>query len=577
MEASVNSRVDTICRACLSEGSNMKSLLDRMEGDSRSLYEVLSYVANINVSPSNKYPQQVCSECYSILCKTYEFKQQCLKSDNVLKVMIEKDVSNGVKVEISEKPTLPYQCTICYEKFMTCALLETHVMFGHYCVKDACKDYDNYNVLSVEITEANASLKPYEVKEEAVELGAEFTDYLDVDDSYTELTEYKQEDDKFECSSCGDSFNNDKDFKMHIENCNSWSISRIPITKFKKSLKHEVTKKEACSKCDKRFTTTKALKCHQRAVHRDETDETYQCTVCMRSFLRKNSFLSHMRMHQTKENMKFICNTCKREFQHQAHLDNHILAVHTRDKGYSCDICNINFTTQECLNIHKGTHKVEKKHQCELCSKAFQMLSTLNEHMRTHTGERPHLCSICGRGFTQKNNLEQHVRRHKGLKPFKCDTCDRGFVSKGELVAHTRKHSGAHPFVCDDCGKGFTTSSSLVKHRRIHTGERPYGCDLCTMRFSASGTLKNHRRTHTGEKPYQCSHCEKAFVQRQDLVSHIRCHTGERPYVCANCGQAFRKASALKTHVKIHVKDSGLSLSTLQDVSALLTVHHVAS
>ncbi|CAH0717116.1 unnamed protein product, partial [Brenthis ino] len=572
-----------------------------MDADDRTLLEVLSFITSTDITISDKYPKQVCNDCFITMCKADEFKKRCLQSENLLKSeLFHTTFQDLTKHEpLTNFDTLKSKSIIENQEhglfnFLNNQSKEEEINSdnmsdmnyrydGLRAIKEEHDDFlqDDMDDLAESIVIESKNVPNTKIDSSFSKIcGCEFVcadqcklethmreckhlvNKCDVTEENglthfeKELTDEKNE---FFCPVCGERFEYRSIYTLHL------NTHKKKVKVKDKKIKKNQDKKDilqialTCSECKEECPDMHSLKKHLNKHKTDgdtEDMQKYQCSMCMRQFTRKFSLIAHFKKHEDKARKIFTCKACKREFQHQAHLDNHIVLVHSKDKGFTCNKCNKSFTTQDCLDHHVEGHKLPKKHQCTVCNKTFTMLSTLTEHMRTHTGEKPFLCSICGKGFSQKNNLAQHMRRHQGLKPFKCEHCERRFVSKGELEAHNRKHSGAHPFVCDECGNSFTTSSSLTKHRRIHSGERPYACDLCSMRFAALGTLKNHRRTHTGEKPYQCSHCEKAFIQRNDLVSHIRCHTGERPYICTYCGQGFRKASALKVHLKIHGKDT---------------------
>ncbi|XP_013175844.1 PREDICTED: gastrula zinc finger protein XlCGF57.1-like [Papilio xuthus] len=603
---------DLVCRVCLCKGVNMKLLTSKIESDDRTIAESLSFILNLYISESDAYAKQVCEDCYAVILKFDQFKKRCIQSEGSLddayyaesnvNIPISQDNKSAKEVSITKFcMDEPYQCSVCTKKFSDLLLLESHVLTGHSFANDQLMKDVNLTEAITQDSDYPTNTSPYDNSVEndndiefkpkdEINEGFGFADstgdlqcsMLDCNaKDEAEVTEQVKTSNVLYKCKCEAIFDNCDQYKEHLHKkiCKeTFNTVRPTRARKVKEKKNDEKVEYVCPKCNVKFISVKRYKMHLR-MHQTENmhpADKFSCSFCLRRFNYKHSYTAHMKTHKVKEGVKFICNTCKREFQHQAHLDNHILSVHTREKGFKCEYCAKNFSTQESLDNHREAHKVEKRHQCPMCNKAFYVLSTLKDHIRTHTGEKPFLCSDCGKGFSQKNNLTQHMRRHQGLKLFKCENCEQRFVSKGELVAHNRKHSGAHPFVCDECGNSFTTSSSLSKHRRIHTGEKPYACDLCDMKFTASGTLKNHRRRHTGEKPYQCSHCEKAFAQRQDLVSHIRCHTGERPFVCSTCGQAFRKATALKAHLKMHEKDTiflqkDVTLSIIHNANALIT------
>nr|XP_021199574.2 gastrula zinc finger protein XlCGF57.1-like [Helicoverpa armigera] len=613
MEISVET-FDKICRVCLIECADMKSLFTKMDDGDRNLFELLAFTANIHVKLEDALPKQVCGECESVMCKADAFKRRCTYSNTILNSIYQNSISNSNATIIDEKCSIKDENDDLTEKlssyvsFPPCDARNNSSENGFDKKSNLVQDSSIYEAADSSFFNLNSSKAPESsgttVKQE---LTLNFNDEIDFADHFDEATESEtlpieskeeplsNEEKTYTCI-CGQTFKLKDKYKSHLKlkSCNKYKKIFKNVNKNKlNNIQNEIE----CIDCNRKFKTMNAWRIHQQ-VHKnkqvdekktpfftckfclwefkseatlathiqkhektfDSKTETYQCSFCLRKFKNKTSLAAHIQRHEQTDNIKHVCKICKREFKYKAYLENHVLTMHSKKNGLSCEVCSQNFANEESLELHKDSHKNEKKHQCTVCNKAFVMSCTLKEHMRTHTGEKPFLCSQCGRGFSQKTNLAQHMRRHQGLKPFKCESCEKRFVSKGELDAHNRKHSGAHPFVCDDCGNGFTTSSALVKHRRIHTGEKPYQCDLCPMRFAASGTLKNHRRTHTGERPFQCSYCEKAFVQRNDLISHIRCHTGEKPYICTQCGQSFRKASGLKSHVKMHVKEPGSML-----------------
>ena len=167
---------------------------------------------------------------------------------------------------------------------------------------------------------------------------------------------------------------------------------------------------------------------------------------------------------------------------------------------YTCEKCDILFTSSKKLEIHSKTHK------------------------------NSHICEICKKSFKSKGNLKTHSRVHTGEKPFKCRECWKVFSTNGHLTDHFRVHTGERPFICQHCEKGFRRSSTLKKHLLLHYGIKPFKCEICKAEFRDTGNLAVHKRTHTGEKNFICEfeNCHKKFRTRGQLKHHMnsRIHSG---------------------------------------------------
>ncbi|KAJ4440990.1 hypothetical protein ANN_10839 [Periplaneta americana] len=248
---------------------------------------------------------------------------------------------------------------------------------------------------------------------------------------------------------------------------------------------------------------------------------------------------------------RFKCDVCEIRFSHSASLKRHVRG-HTGTKTFNCGICGKYFFEQGHLKTHTRLHTGEKPFKCDMCGKCFPQLIHLINHERQHTGDKPFKCNVCGKCFSQSSTLKNHERQHTGEKPFKCDMCGKCFPQLIHLINHVRVHTGEKPFKCDVCGKCFTQSVSLKSHERLHTGEKPFKCNICRKSFSHTASLKSHERYHTGEKPFRCNECGKCFSQCSSLKSHDRQHSGEKPFKCDVCGKCFSQVVHLESHKRVH-------------------------
>lgn len=480
MEISVQT-FDRICRVCLLECTDMKSLFTMLDGEKRNLFEILTFTADINVKLEDGLPKQVCGECESVMCKADAFKRRCRNSETILNKIYQSSLIRGETSNTDKKCAIKDENVDITDKRSFYISFETS-NDANYSSKDS---FDKKNVLvqdsSIFPTADSSFCKVTdstvpENTEQSVkeEINLNFDDDIGFPDQYDDEThcetvpiEYeedkplKSESKKYTCC-CGVSFTSKDKYKSHLkqENCNKY---KKILEKVNKNLLVTVKNELECVECNRKFKTPNTLRIHQEVHRKEQSSETksvsyvcrfclcqfkteaalrihilkheetvnskgesYQCSFCLRKFKNKTSLTAHMQRHEKTDSIKHICKVCKREFKYKAYLENHVLTMHTRKNGITCEVCAQSFPNEESLELHKDSHKNEKKHRCSVCNKAFLMLCTLKEHMRTHTGEKPFLCSQCGRGFSQKTNLAQHMRRHQGLKPFKCENCEKG-------------------------------------------------------------------------------------------------------------------------------------------------------
>ncbi|XP_077289315.1 uncharacterized protein LOC143913422 [Arctopsyche grandis] len=166
-------------------------------------------------------------------------------------------------------------------------------------------------------------------------------------------------------------------------------------------------------------------------------------------------------------------------------------------------------------------YKYERVHTCDQCGSSFRSNASLQAHIRRHLGIKPFVCRICGYASVLNMELRRHMMRHTGVKPYECRYCGRFFSDFGSRQKHERLHVGDRPYQCTVCGKSFTYSYVLSNHMLTHTGEKKYSCGPCNKKFTKAHHLKYHNKIHHRELYLQ----EQILQDEKKKIQHINLST----------------------------------------------------
>ncbi|XP_077321966.1 uncharacterized protein LOC143955723 [Lithobates pipiens] len=249
-------------------------------------------------------------------------------------------------------------------------------------------------------------------------------------------------------------------------------------------------KKFPCPQCGESFSSGLGLFIHQGS---HKQGELHSCSECGKCFLYKAQLVRHQRTHTGEK--PYPCPECGKCYAKKSELVLH-QKFHNGEEPHSCPECGKSFSHKSGLTMHKRSHTGEKPYSCPECGKGFIRKLGLVEHQRTHTGEKPYSCAECGKCFSLKLGLVVHQRIHTGERPYSCSECGKGFKRKCLLVMHQRSHTGEKPFSCLECGKSFSQKCNLNTHQRSHTGEKPYCCSECGKGFSLKSDFIKHQVRH---------------------------------------------------------------------------------
>ncbi|CAB3223112.1 unnamed protein product [Arctia plantaginis] len=371
---------DKICRVCLIQSVELKSLFTNIDGDGRNLLEILAFTANIDVKIEDSLPKQVCRACESIMCKADAFKRRCLESETILH-----NVYRNTN-EVTEK-------TKCIQ---------------NYSIKDEKTDLKEklceYSTL-VSPTPSNSG-SHYDLNKKNIDFPICSTTGLSLNKFSQEFSDKGEQTVKKETLSIIEEEN------QYLDHFDDDHFDSIPLDSLKKN--QEV-----------------------KTVNKKIGEKPFLCSQCGKGFSQKTNLAQHTRRHQGLK--PFKCESCEKRFVSKGELDAHT-RKHSGAHPFVCDDCGNGFTTSSALVKHRRIHTGERPYQCDLCPMRFAASGTLKNHRRTHTGERPFQCSYCEKAFVQRNDLISHIRCHTGERPYICNQCGQSFRKASGLKAHVKMH-----------------------------------------------------------------------------------------------------------------------------------------
>ncbi|KAL0811444.1 hypothetical protein ABMA28_009845 [Loxostege sticticalis] len=460
------------CRVCLETG-DMVSLFDWDENN-QQLGDKYTYCCGIKVSKNDSLPTLICLNCVDRLTFAYQFKQQCLTSNNTLEECLGEFMKSSAAVTSTapSKPTETETITIKQENGL---LLQYELPVEHDPTSTWTKTLNKYPLKvstpsSSVVTKApgpkkrgrprkypneqgQINLSPYQrkkpkepVKEPEALTTMIATGTLEIQDIKEEPADGEQNLDF--------AYDDDPEFQPESEEPDTEpeeAVQKAQPEKKKRGRPRKVQDKPAKAKKEE-----------------DDGEDV----------LLKETILAFSEP-----------------------IPEHILNPQPKKKTYQ----------------KRKKYVYEKTHVCETCGASFTSNASLQAHIRRHLGIKPFVCSVCGYSCVLNMELRRHMMRHTGQRPYKCRVCDRRFGDFGSRQKHERLHMGVRPYQCSVCGKSFTYSYVLANHMLTHTGEKKYSCGPCNKKFTKAHHLKYHNKVHHKELYIQQQLEMQAKKMRQQM------------------------------------------------------------
>lgn len=249
----------------------------------------------------------------------------------------------------------------------------------------------------------------------------------------------------------------------------------------------------------------------------------------------------------SKENFNkpFQVDNCKKSFDFQSNLKQHISRVH-ESVPIKCPRENCGkYVKSFYMNVHIRKQHESQKHQkyhcpVEGCEKFFFTKTGLIKHQKfTHENFKS-TCKNCGKEVL---HLKYHLWRclNNIEKKIFCSVqnCKSFFLSRAHLKRREKIVHEKFKYTCSNCGKKV---GWLSKHlnRCLSDGDRKFHCvvENCSSSFTTKSNLNDHvNSVHTN--PVKCSHkgCN-TFLKPCAMKRHVNYyHCRSDSYQCKNCGK----------------------------------------
>ncbi|XP_068178946.1 zinc finger protein 1035 [Antennarius striatus] len=531
-------------------------------------------------------------------------------------------------LQSSSTKILQFKCSYCTQRFRYRSLLLRHVVShtglqpyacvhcGHRfgsrtsCVTHEanCSDVNKEGESSVDASKQLSNMPTLRVVAQKLQTEGE--------------TEYK-------CKFCTKTFMKSRNLRRHI-------------------LTHNEVKPYRCKACDNCFSRYDHLKVHQIRckgrrsrlevcipkislddvgkgwqnkfnLNPTEKQETFECTICSRSFPTHAKLSRHNTLfHSTK---LFKCAGCGASFSHEKSLKHHRKVKRCRklskETGEPSPLVTVlpeesvtkplDRVRNQILQRIQPHYSKNYKYVCNYCPRAFGNGYQLRVHTRLHTGERPFACDYCGERFIRKDYVLRHYPKcikKPHQKKVLCHRCG-GFFHQIKLKSHKKS-----------CMLASSSSKSTVDKSQPSSSQSPpkgFSCAYCSSRFLLFSQLQEHfldeHKMETmfppastvplqhhlssipnikeepvdkscdkqpnltykmdtavvGEvsKSFSCSVCNMRFLNKAGLTGHQRVHTKDPPFICKTCKRGFWNKFLLRNHQrKCRPESNPLSIST---------------
>ncbi|CAF90823.1 unnamed protein product, partial [Tetraodon nigroviridis] len=116
------------------------------------------------------------------------------------------------------------------------------------------------------------------------------------------------------------------------------------------------------------------------------------------------------------------------------------MLIHASVRPFQCHVCFKTFVQKQTLKTHMIVHLPVKPFKCKVSREHPAPHRRGDPGQRADAFA--FASQVCGKSFNRMYNLLGHMHLHAGSKPFKCPYCTSKFNLKGNLSRHMKVKHG---------------------------------------------------------------------------------------------------------------------------------------
>ena len=400
---------------------------------------------------------------------------------------------------------------------------------------------------------------------------------------------------RFKCNICGELWNNEHDFKLHVKIVHFQHSPHLSPPQPQLAAAFPLFGTKAyyrCKYCSEEFNIEYLLERHIELEHSHH--QKILKNNCLNSEKSVNISQLSGKPHKRAFDQSIKCEFCSTNnlFKNLSELESHMKSEH-----------KFNNHNNHSMNSIAINSKANNK--CNICDELFPSISQLAEHkLKKHCifGTQSPTCLECHAKINTRDDYMQHFVQHNhinkstdssvinALFPVPCLICKQTLMSELEIDLHANYHCEQHttnrssndihspaisppisPVVTESKLNSMKTEpentnnssektrySPKIENNSIESADdmtitnKRYQCIKCQESFRSEAEIKDHVHKHMmTEGSIQCKLCDSEFDSPAKLQSHLIEHNynGGNEYKCHLCKASFDGSQPLQTHM----------------------------